>query len=506
MERQSASQHKDGARARSPPLHLIRRQVARILRILLKGDAQRRAQGTIRSLVYKPSVVAKRATLALTCGTLKYLQVLKEVLASTDLITNKRKVQAELVYVLTYDVLFGQEVLPIGDAEKLVLSRKHALRAALARLLVKKNVASADKLLPSEVEVSDYAAPRYVRVNTLKIGVNDAFEVLSQFTDVQYDDMIPYLLVLPAGTDLHDHSLVLQGSLFLQGKASCMPAQALDPIPEWEVLDACAAPGNKTVQLAAIMKGRGRILACEQDRSRLKTLKKTVELAGASNIEVLHQDFLQSNPFAAKFSKVRAILLDPSCSGSGTTLHRLDNLLPSFAKGQLEEDKEKQRVECLARFQEAALRHALSFPAVERIIYSTCSINKRENEDVVASVLPFAHAHNFELATAFPEWPHRGLEVVDGAHHLLRTDAARDKTDGFFIALFVREQSWPSSLAGINLANKSTSHHAAVEKEQDVEREQQDEAQECMRVLTSFKGVQTESKKRRQKKKQKKKK
>ncbi|KAJ7296726.1 hypothetical protein O6H91_Y102500 [Diphasiastrum complanatum] len=318
--------------------------------------------------------------------------------------------------------------------------------------------------------------------------------------------MIPYLLVLPAGTDLHDHSLVLQGSLFLQGKASCMPAQALDPIPEWEVLDACAAPGNKTVQLAAIMKGRGRILACEQDRSRLKTLKKTVELAGASNIEVLHQDFLQSNPFAAKFSKVRAILLDPSCSGSGTTLHRLDNLLPSFAKGQLEEDKEKQRVECLARFQGAALRHALSFPAVERIIYSTCSINKRENEDVVASVLPFAHAHNFELATAFPEWPHRGLEVVDGAHHLLRTDAARDKTDGFFIALFVREQSWPSSLAGINLANKSTSHHAAVEKEQDVEREQQDEAQECMRVLTSFKGVQTESKKRRQKKKQKKKK
>jgi hypothetical protein len=58
------------------------------------------------------------------------------------------------------------------------------------------------------------------------------------------------LLILPPGTDLHKHPLVLSGGLVLQGKGSCMPAAALAPEPHWEVIDACAAPGNKTTHLA----------------------------------------------------------------------------------------------------------------------------------------------------------------------------------------------------------------------------------------------------------------
>lgn len=145
------------------------------------------------------------------------------------------------------------------------------------------------------------------------------------------------------------------------------------------------------------------------------------------------------NPEDPVYSKVQAILLDPSCSGSGTVVDRLDHLLPSFTA-----DSDVNRLEKLAAFQRKALEHALSFPAVERIVYSTCSINQVENEDVIKSVLPLASSYGFELTTIFPQWPRRGHPIFDGSQHVLRTDLIEDK-EGFFIALFVRKGVRPSA-------------------------------------------------------------
>ncbi|KDO73576.1 hypothetical protein CISIN_1g0135151mg, partial [Citrus sinensis] len=99
---------------------------------------------------------------------------------------------------------------------------------------------------------------------------------------------------------------------------------------------------------------------------------------------------------------VRAILLDPSCSGSGTAAERLDHLLPSHASGHTADPTEMERLNKLSAFQKKALRHALSFPGVERVVYSTCSIHQVENEDVIKSVLPIAMSFGFQLATPFP--------------------------------------------------------------------------------------------------------
>ncbi|KAG0562494.1 hypothetical protein KC19_9G151000 [Ceratodon purpureus] len=424
----------------------VRRQAAKVVGTLLKGDADRRASASIKSLIYAPSVVAKKATLALTCQTLKYLPVIKEVIGFTDLLSGKKKMPVELLYVLVCDLLFGQDVADTGDAERQVLTRKSALRAALARLLVKRNVSNAEGLLPPEVQNSGPAVPRYVRVNTLKMSTRKAITILREsIKDVEIDDLIQDLLVLPAGTDLHKHPLVLNGSIVLQGKASCMPAQALAPDCDWEVLDACAAPGNKTVHLAALMAGRGKVIACEINEKRAQRLQENVRLTGASNVTVRQQDFLTIDPTLPEFAKVRGILLDPSCSGSGTTVQRLDHLLPS-AGADKNDDQEQERIEQLAKFQQTALLHALSFPSLEKVVYSTCSTHQRENEDVVMAVLPDAKAKGFELACPYPSWPHRGLPVFEGADLLLRTDAARDNMDGFFVALFVRKSSISTSI------------------------------------------------------------
>uniref|UniRef100_A0A2P2KU42 Uncharacterized protein MANES_16G083500 n=1 Tax=Rhizophora mucronata TaxID=61149 RepID=A0A2P2KU42_RHIMU len=134
--------------------------------------------------------------------------------------------------------------------------------------------------------------------------------------------------------------------------------------------------------------------------------------------------------------QVCSILLDPSCSGSGTAAQRLDHLLPSYAPASDVADNE--RLNKLATFQKKALAHALSFPAVERVVYSTCSVNQIENEDVINSVLPLAASFGFELMTPFPRWQRRGLPVFEGSARVLRTDPVEDK-EGFFIALFVRK-------------------------------------------------------------------
>jgi putative methyltransferase len=74
---------------------------------------------------------------------------------------------------------------------------------------------------------------------------------------------------------------------------------------------------------------------------------------------------------------------------------------------------------------------------LKRIAYSTCSIHQRENEDVVAAVLPAALELGFRLVDPFPAWHRKGLEgVVEGWEKLVRTDAAEDGTDGFFVAVF----------------------------------------------------------------------
>ena len=70
--------------------------------------------------------------------------------------------------------------------------------------------------------------------------------------------------------------------------------------------------------------------------------------------------------------------------------------------------------------QTKALRHALTLPKLERLVYSTCSIHEMENELVVKAVLPVAQASGFQLTDPIPAWPRRGLPLLPGHQHLIR--------------------------------------------------------------------------------------
>ena len=144
------------------------------------------------------------------------------------------------------------------------------------------------------------------------------------------------------------------------------------------------------------------------------------------------------------------MLVDPSCSGSGLAAAREPSSASEFASidehdgqsGALAPDSAE--VEALARAQERLVLHAMALPAVRVVVYSTCSVYRRENEDVVLRVLR-ACGGRFELAPCLPSWPHRGLDGADGDAELrrvaplvCRAAADADSTNGFFVARFER--------------------------------------------------------------------
>ena len=118
---------------------------------------------------------------------------------------------------------------------------------------------------------------------------------------------------------------------------------------------------------------------------------------------------------------MRALLLDPSCSVSGTEVNRCDIML-RHALGDTGDgddddgDLDDERIDKLAAFQKSAVRHAFGFPEVERISYSTCSVHTKENEEVVRDVMDAAKRHGFRLAHALPKWHRRGIPI-DGLSH-----------------------------------------------------------------------------------------
>ncbi|GMF11496.1 unnamed protein product [Phytophthora lilii] len=437
-----------------------------------------RRQGGLKSLAYAESTVHKRSSFALVCETLRYKPLLRELLAAVPechkaLKTPKTAAEPPaLVFVALYDLLFGrQKIQGGGYVKKALVQHQTAFRAALARLKIKRKVTSNEALLPPENRQQHLALPRYVRVNTLLASAEEA-EAFTREYDAKQDRDVRDLLVLPSGTELHEHEMVKSGKLVLQDKASCFPAFVLHgehadaEDKQGDVIDACAAPGNKTSHLAMLLQqqdGDGadgttpkrRVFAFDRSPKRLELLKRRMQLAGAATrVQAELQSFLEVPVDGAMYRNVRSILLDPSCSGSGMT-NRLDHLLDIASSletvlepdhgAEYEEDTAK-RLQSLADFQLEALRKAFSFPQVERVVYSTCSIFQKEDEEVVAAALKSDEntraARPFVLKPALTSWPRRGLEVAGlsakQAKALVRANGLEDSTNGFFVAYFER--------------------------------------------------------------------
>ncbi|KAM0746281.1 S-adenosyl-L-methionine-dependent methyltransferase [Meredithblackwellia eburnea MCA 4105] len=320
---------------------------------------------------------------------------------------------------------------------------------------------------------------RWLRVNTLKWTVEAAVEWFENERWEMVDDLdalldaekvkvfcldahIEPLLAVPISVSLPSLQPYLDSRLVAQDKASCMPAWVLlsqfladqeeDPEEEEEkkrskknlvrILDATAAPGNKTTMAAALVGDKGTVVAVERDMGRFKVLKEMCRKAGARNVTTMNLDFLSIDPQDEKFKNISHFLVDPSCSGSGIP-SRLDHLLP-----EAPEEESQQRIRALSNFQLTILSHAMRFRGARRVVYSTCSIWGMEDEGVVARVLAKKEFQEkgWRLATkdeVMPNWERRGKAEECGDRPEIAPSVVRalpeDQTNGFFVACFIRD-------------------------------------------------------------------
>lgn len=113
---------------------------------------------------------------------------------------------------------------------------------------------------------------------------------------------------------------------------------------------------------------------------------------------------------------------------------------------------ENDRLQQLSSFQISILTHALSFPHVTRVVYSTCSVHEIENENVVEKV--YAQVKDkFEIEHILLDWPCRGLGVYPCGARCLRMSPDQTLTNGFFVACFVRRNSEPTPNGRLKSAN-----------------------------------------------------
>jgi len=213
-----------------------------------------------------------------------------------------------------------------------------------------------------------------------------------------------------------------EGAIYLQDEASQLIAGALDARAGERVLDVCAAPGSKTTGIAARAGDRTFVVAGDKYGHRLRTLRESAARQGLENIQAIVYDAEAAPlPFAA--GSFERVLVDAPCTGTGTLRHN-----PEIRWRITPTD-----ISELAARQRRILANAARTVAVGgRLVYSTCSIEPEENEEVV---LAFLETHP-AFKSIQPDVPEH-LLTTDGA---ARTWPQRDDTDGFFVAVFSRKE------------------------------------------------------------------
>ncbi len=228
--------------------------------------------------------------------------------------------------------------------------------------------------------IKGYEADRKVtlRVNTLKADVDDVKSMLTK-AEIEYDTVSwssEALIIKNADENrIMELPVYDNGGIYLQSLSSMLPPIMLAPAAGEDILDMAAAPGGKTTQMAALTGNKAHITACELNAIRAKRLEYNVNKQGASCVYVMQKDSRTLDDF---FSFGR-ILLDAPCSGSGVLSVYDANIGKTFTKKLIDKS---------IKAQTALLKKAVTLlKKGHEMIYSTCSVLRCENEDIVNSMV-----------------------------------------------------------------------------------------------------------------------
>lgn len=253
------------------------------------------------------------------------------------------------------------------------LSIKYSHPAWLVAFLMKDyNFKTVEKILIENSLIKDNA----IRVNTLKATKKEVIEYLEK-EKIEYSD-----------SDLVDNGIVIHGNitrydLFTSGKvtvqdiASQMVAEVTNPYKNSHILDLCSAPGGKVAHLASIMNNTGEIFACDIYPKKIKLMEKSFKRLGVKNVKCQLIDARNVKNYV-KEKSFDYVLADAPCSGLGVLSHKVD----------LKYNIDPKSIDEVTYLQEEILEATCGLVKIGGYyVYSTCTINKDENERQIAKFL-----------------------------------------------------------------------------------------------------------------------
>lgn len=230
----------------------------------------------------------------------------------------------------------------------------------------------AKKLLKANNQIPPFT----IRINTIKTDRESFIKKLLE-EGFSYEET-PYKFALniknPEG--IIDSLLFKEGYFYVQDLASILVSVYLNPTPNSQVLDLCAAPGGKSTHLSALMGNTGQIVACDKNKAKINIIKSNASRLGVTNIITKVNDAQVNNDnFVNKFDYC---LVDAPCSAIG--LYR--------KKPDIKWNKDIADIKQLSEIQLEILENAKNYIKTGGILlYSTCSVSKIENEDVITQFL-----------------------------------------------------------------------------------------------------------------------
>jgi len=213
------------------------------------------------------------------------------------------------------------------------------------------------------------------RVNNLKGNKNEVLEYLNT-NNIEYEisNLYDNCFIIKSNVNLYDNELFKEGKIYLQSISSQIPPLLMDLETANDILDMCSAPGGKTSLIADLCRNKKSIMAVEANKIRAEKLKYNLNLLGAkANVLISDASKLDS------FFRFDTILLDAPCSGSGTI--------------DINNEKDMKNFSLLLVKNSSIIQKKLLKKAIEilkpgcSMIYSTCSILKEENEEVLKTIL-----------------------------------------------------------------------------------------------------------------------
>ena len=273
-----------------------------------------------------------------------------------------------------------------------------------------------------------------VRINNLKINKQELKEKLQEKGIKTEDGILNDFLILNNIKDIENLEEFTQGYFTVQDEVAGLTALVLNPQPGENVLDACSSPGGKTTYLAELMKNQGNIVATDIHEHRTKLVENAAKRLGINIIKTSVQDATIFNEkYKEKFDK---ILLDVPCLGIGVLKRKPD----------IKWQKEQKDVDEISKIQYKILENCSKYLKENgEIVYSTCSIFKKENERIIEKFiknnLEFQiEKFDFEKNSQLKSEKNANLFFQNYIKNCKYLDVYQnEKTDGFFICKMTKK-------------------------------------------------------------------